>query len=547
MAYISNPAEPDRGRSLRHYLFPLTILLVCGGVFAFPIVWVALGHDSDEYVMIFWTMLLALPLGAILISAWYLFFGRAAWWVRLPVLLLGWALIPIAWTTCVRSYELKTNEFGMMPSIQFVWEPTRQQRLNDFQAQQSSKDGDLSAIDATVGPEDYASYRGPRRDGVVTRIRLQTDWNAHPPTLLWKHPCVEGYSGVAVAGNITVTLELREGREHIVCYDRATGRERWTYAYDANYEDKMNMGNGPRSTPTIHDGLIFTFGALGDLTCVDKEGKLQWAINLLKEAKATNITWGMTGSPLIVDDLVIAHAGVNPDAPANMALWAFDYKTGQKRWAVGNRKAGYSSPHFAVLDKVPQILLFDGAGLVSYDPKTGKHLWDIPWVSKMDMNMIQPVVIGPDRVFISSEATNGCALYQLIAPSQEARNWRIIPVWENKSLGARFANPVTDGTHIYGLQNITGILRCLNVSDGKVHWKGETRYGPGQMLLVDDTLLIVGDQGDVSLVKTNADEETVLARYQLFKDRTWNTPALAGDQLFVRNQTEIACLRLPRR
>ena len=106
-------------------------------------------------------------------------------------------------------------------------------------------------------------------------------------------------------------------------------------------------------------------------------------------------------------------------------MWAFDYKTGAKRWAVGNREAGYSSPHFAVLDKVPQILVFDAEALGSFDPKTGKELWSVPWKNDIKTNMAQPLVIGGDKVFISSEVKNGCTLFQVIAPGKDAVNWRV--------------------------------------------------------------------------------------------------------------------------
>src|SRR5207253_1056245 len=105
-----------------------------------------------------------------------------------------------------------------------------------------------------------------------------------------------------------------------------------------------------RSTPTIHDGRIFTIGATGILTCLDPEGKKKWSADLFDIAKATNIKWGLTGSPLIVDNLVVAHAGIgDPKAKVDSALIAFEQATGKIRWKTGNRKAGYSSPQLAKL------------------------------------------------------------------------------------------------------------------------------------------------------------------------------------------------------
>src|SRR5205085_8194443 len=116
---------------------------------------------------------------------------------------------------------------------------------------------------------------------------------------------------------------------------------------------------------------IFSLGASGNLVCLDAEGKKRWTTNILEDAKAKNIKWGLSGSPLIVDDLVVANAGIDEDAPASSALIAYEQASGTIRWRTGNRKAGYSSPQLATLAGKPQILLFDGAGLAGYEPKTG--------------------------------------------------------------------------------------------------------------------------------------------------------------------------------
>jgi outer membrane protein assembly factor BamB len=538
--------------------FPLLVVLVCGGIFVSPHVGIALGLDPAPVFPYLMLTQLALPLGVLLLALWWLFFSGLPWLVRLVGVFIVAPAVAAGGYFSIRKVELTTTDVGMVPILHFIWEPTAQELYAAHRARESTNANDLPKIDATVGPEDFARYRGPRADGIVSHLKLFTEWNQRPPEVVWKHPCVEGYSGIAVAGNIIVTIEQRGDpkkeeplRESIVCYDRATGRERWVHDSKVFYKDGMNMGDGPRSTPTIHDGRVFTVGATGQLTALTAEGKLLWEVNILEDSKAKNITWGLTGSPLIVGDLVVAHAGIDPDHPAaaGAALVAFEQATGKKRWAVGNRKAGYSSPQLATLAGVPQILLFDGEGLVSYDPATQAELWKFPWVTKMDMNMIQPVVVGTDRVFISSEPMeNGAAMLRVQAPENDRSDWSVEAVWKNKSFGARFANPVTDGKRIFGLNGVVGVLTCLDANDGRLLWKGE-RCGAGQMLLVGDTLMVVTAKGIVSLFDPTADEAKELAQYKLLDSstKTWNTPALAGDQLFVRNQREIACLKLPRR
>jgi outer membrane protein assembly factor BamB len=544
---LSSPTT--KAPSSSRWWIPLTILVLFAGIFAIP--WVALAMNVElgeaAIPVAAFTQYLAPMLAVLLLVLWWIFLFRGvAWLARLALLATAVAGVFAFLYFGVRKFEMTMGTVSLVPRFHWVWEPSPE---DNYASYLKSDAGDLPSIDATVGPEDFPSYRGPKQDGIISFIKLNRDWKTAKPTIVWRHPCPEGYSGAAVAGNIVVTLEQRGDKELVACYDRATGRPRWEYPYAAIYKDENKMGDGPRSTPTIHDKHVFIVGASGDLVCLTVEGKLVWAKNILELAKAKNVKWGLTGSPLIVDDLVIANAGIDPKTPIESSLIAFDKATGDVRWQVGKRKAGYSSPQLVKLGNVPQILLFDGEGLVSYDPKTGKELWQFEWITDFEMNSIQPVIIGDDRVFISSEASNGCALLRAKPPEKEGGSWSVETVWKNKNLASRYANPVTDGKFIYGLHDMQGTLRSLDVSDGRIKWRGK-RWWPGQLLLVDDLLLVVnGKTGDVSLFDTAASEPEELTRFTAFTDpdKTWNTPALAGDQLFLRNQAEIVCVKLSRR
>ena len=539
MSYVSNPVPKMPKRAWTRFLFPAIVLLVCGGLFAAPMIYNANFEFSDELIPLFTLSYLAPPLCVILLTLWWLFFSPFRWRTRFICFAMAAIVVPLLCYLTIRDFEFTTNRFGFVPIFHFAWNPSSSQRFEEFERQRA---GDKPAeIDAAVGPEDWPAFRGPKRDGVVTHLKLAKDWDKDPPKVLWKRPCFGGYSGVAVAGNVVVTLEQRHGEEAIVCYDRASGVQRWAYAYSAHHPDKM--GEGPRATPTIHDGLIFTFGATGELYCVNTKGQYQWSDSLLKSPE-NKVTWGMSGSPLIVDDLVVIHAGADSKVNGN-SLIAYEQKGGKVRWSVGQRKAGYSSPQLSTLGGVAQILLFDAHGLISYDPKTGKELWATAWETKMDMNSIQPIVIGGDRVFISSEASNGCALFR-VTPPKEGATWNVDKLWSNRNLGARFASPVTNGKRLFGLHNVAGVLKCLDLADGSVVWNGD-RYEPGQLLLVDDVVLLMSGKGNLLLFDADAAEPTPLAQFDVFDAKTWNMPALAGDQLFLRNQSEIACIQLPRR
>lgn len=544
MSYVTDPAQPTKPSAFRYVRFPLIVLAIFTPLVLLPWFWNLLRLPEEGVLPTVMASQFAALLGILILTVWWIFFSGVPWLLRLGLFVVVSAGVVAAFMS-VGKIEVTMNTFGLVPRIPWLpWQSSPEEKLAKHLEEEKQKNDDLPAIDATIGVEDFARYRGAKADGIIRYAQLQTDWDTHRPEILWKLPCPGGYGGIAVAGNIAVTLQQRGEQEVVVCYDRATGRERWAYAYDANYKDIM--GDGPRSTPTIHDGRIFTCGATGELLCLGVDGKKQWQINILEDSRAKNIKWGLTGSPLIVDDLVIAHAGHDPNVRADASLVAFEQKTGKKRWATGDRPAGYSSPHLATLAGVPQILLFDGAGLVAYDPKSGRELWNTPWITKFEMNMIQPVIIGSDQVFVSSEASpNGCALFRIKTPDN-SNGWRVETVWKNKNLGARFANPVTDGKHIFGLHSLQGELRCLDVADGSIKWQGD-RQGPGQMLLIGDHLLVMSAEGVLRLFATDAADATELARFTVFNDKTWNTPSFAGNQLFVRNQMEIACIKMPRK
>lgn len=389
---------------------------------------------------------------------------------------------------------------------------------------------DLSGHGTTAWPE----YRGRQRGGVVTGPALATDWSARTPR--WRKPVGDGHSSVAVAGNVAFTLEQRDYEEAVVCYNVATGAQYWIHSYPARFMEQMG-GPGPRSTPTIIDNEVYALGATGTLVCLAAHtGKAKWTADILKNN--ANVRWGMTGSPLVFDDVVVVNPGTQT-AEAAGTLAAYDRKTGELRWSSGRGSAGYSSPMLATLGGKRQILLFDGEGLSGYDPADrGKQLWRYPWPVQERINASQPLVLGGDRVLISSGYGVGSAVLQI---KQDGGKWTVEPIWQNRKMRCKFSSPVLHEDHVYGLDE--GILVCLNVKTGERKWRGE-RYGHGQMLLTDGHLVITSEDGELALVKATPDGYQELTRIQAIEGRTWNLPALADGLALVRNHREMACYDL---
>src|SRR5262249_14092735 len=341
---------------------------------------------------------------------------------------------------------------------------------------------------ADKSPANFPEFRGNRqRNGVVTGPKLVRDWEATPPRRLWRQPVGAGHAGFAVSGNAAITIEQRRGKEAVVCYDTTTGRERWVFAYDALFSEQMG-GKGPRATPTIADGEVFSMGALGKLFCLDAvTGSPKWSVDTL--SNNANLKWAMSGSPLVLDSgLVVVSPGVQTEGAPAGTLMAFDRKKGELAWKAGTNRTGYSSPMLAALGGLPQIVLLDGDGVAGYAASTGKELWRHAWETQEGINVAQPVVTGPNHLFISSGYGVGCALLHI---KEADGKWSVEEAWKNSNLRCKFTSAVLRDGHLYGLDE--GVLTCLKVKTGKRAWRSGS-YGHGQVLLSDDLLLITSEE-----------------------------------------------------
>lgn len=422
----------------------------------------------------------------------------------------------------------------MRPIPRWRWQPSAARLFDESRrdAERATGDVDLRVDDV----RDFPRYRGARGDGVVTPLELfATSWDEEPK-VVWRKRCGGGFSGFAVAGNVAVTHEQRDADEAVVCYDRATGAERWACAYPALFRDAF--GDGPRSTPTIHEGRIYALGATGLLTCVEgTTGKRVWQEDVLGDGNRP-VTWGVSGSPLVVDDAVVVAVG-GKEGPS---LAAYALGDGKRRWTGGAPGGGYGSPTLATLAGRRQVLLFDAGGLAGFDPADGKELWRHEWATFMGMNIVQPIVLSGDRVFLSSEASNGAAMLQVV---RSGDGFSVSLSWETKDMGSKFSNPVAVGEAVYGLS--TGRLVCLHQRTGERLWRGTVNYGHGQILAAGGSLVVLSERGALALVAADPGGFRQQAFRRLFDDKTWNTPAMADRRLFVRNAAEMACVELPRR
>jgi outer membrane protein assembly factor BamB len=376
---------------------------------------------------------------------------------------------------------------------------------------------------------DWPGFRGPHRDGVIPGVRIETDWSKSPPVELWRRPIGPGWSSFAVRGDLLYTQEQRGSDEVVACYRVSTGQPVWKHSDAARFWES-NAGPGPRATPTLSDGRVYTFGATGIVNALDaRSGAVVWSRSAASDAGKKIPEWGFASSPLVVDDEVIV--------AASGKLAAYNRATGEPRWFGPDGGVSYSSPHLATIDGVAQILLLSVAGATSVAPGDGTLLWKHPWPG---YPIVQPALTADGDVLISVSDSSGT---RRLAVAHGPAAWTVEERWTSAGLKPYFNDFVVHDGRAFGFDG--GILACIGLKDGKRVWKGG-RYGHGQLVLLSDqdVLLVLSEEGELALVAAAGDQFRELARFPAVEGKTWNHPVLAGDILLVRNGQEMAAFRL---
>ena len=382
----------------------------------------------------------------------------------------------------------------------------------------------------------WTDFRGPARDGAYRETPILTTWPAQGLTPIWKQPIGGGYASFVVARGRAFTIEQRDRDEVVAAYDLDTGRELWKSSWPAEFREFMG-GDGPRATPTWFDGVVYSLGALGELRCLDEAtGRVVWRTNILQDAGAENLQWAMAAAPLIVDDTVV----VLPGGRAHASVVAYNRRTGARVWSALDDKAAYASPMLVTIGGVRQLLVVTATRMMGLTPDRGDLLWEYPWTTQYDVNASQPLVIGDNRVFISTGYGTGAAVIEL---TKGPNGFSVREVWRNIRMKNKFTSSVLLDGFIYGLDD--SILACLDAATGDLKWKGG-RYGYGQVLLADGHLIVLTEDGDLVLVRATPEKHDEIARFSALSGKTWNHPALAEGRLLVRNEQQMAAFDLRR-
>lgn len=369
-----------------------------------------------------------------------------------------------------------------------------------------------------ISAADWPEFLGP--DGC--RISQEKDWSPDAlkkPKILWKKNVGHGYSAVSVKDGLLYTMGFNGGNDIVTCLKADTGEKVWEKTYPCS---KGKRYPGPRCTPTISDGAVYTLSRQGHLLCMSvKDGSVKWKKNIVKELKAGIPHWGLASSVRIVGNLAVVNAGA--------CGMAFDKKSGRKIWSGGGGKSSYSTPVIIKKGATVYAILFPVSGPAMVRLKDGKKLWSYPWKTKYDVNAADPLLIGKN-VFVSSGYNTGCVMLNISTGKPKK-------LWQNRNMSAHFTSPVEIDGYIYGVSGNTsgGKLTCIEARTGKVKWS--EHRGAESFMVADNKLIVIDKDGTLLIVKAQPSKYTVLAQANVINQsaKYWTMPVLCNGKIYCRN------------
>ena len=327
-----------------------------------------------------------------------------------------------------------------------------------------------------VGAADWPEFRGPKRAGLWEAEGLVENFSglSKPLPRRWSAPVGAGYSGPTVAGDSVFLLDRgvpgsSEEVERVLCFDRETGKPRWTHSYPCTYRD-VGYAFGPRSSVTISGGKAYALGMMGHLHCLDAvSGKVVWARDLSKDYQIDMPIWGLTASPLLENGVLV----VQVSAPADGAAFVgFDPENGEERWKLFSDKGSYVSP--IVVEQAGQrvTVLWSGQRIAGVDAATGNVHWEIPTPpSKMPINVPGPAVDESGKFLFLSVFYDGSRLIELGADNLTAKElWHRKGINERKTdaLHCMISPPLFQDGNIYGTDRCAALIRSRAIGSGKI-------------------------------------------------------------------------------
>ena len=385
---------------------------------------------------------------------------------------------------------------------------------------------------------DWPQFLGPHRDGEYRGGSTPGPWPTQGPPVVWKQRVGAGFSGPVVSGGRLILFHRKGNEEIVQCWNAGDCTPIWSHTSPTRYRDDFGFDEGPRSTPTIAEGRIYTMGAEGLVNCLDlASGEKIWSIDCKTSFQADKGFFGMVCSPLVEGDFVILNIGGGNGA----GIVAFDRRSGKLAWKSTNHRASYSSPVAATFRDRRYGLVVTRTGLVGLDPATGKVRFEFPWAPPMNASVsaATPLVIG-DQVFLSASYGTGAALLSL-AEDPPRQIWA-----SDEALSNHYATSVHHNGFLYGFhgrQEHGPSLRCVELATGRVLWS-DSSLKAGTVTLAGDSLLLMLEDGRLILAPASPDRFRIAAQAQVLPLEVRAHPALADGLFYARSKQDLVCVRL---
>ena len=385
--------------------------------------------------------------------------------------------------------------------------------------------------------DDWPQFLGPERNGISREVALSEDWPDGGPRVVWQMDVGDGFSGPVVADGRLILFHRLDGQEVVEALDAQSGESVWNVAYPTRYRDDFGFDEGPRAVPVVVGGVVYTFGAEGQLRAIDlQSGDEVWSEDTMGRFGVPKGFFGAAGSPVVVDRTVIANIG-GRDA----GVVAFDANTGEVRWTATDHGASYSSGIVATIAGSRTAVFLTRDGLVGIDPETGLVRFERPWRARQSssVNVATPLVIG-DLIFVSAEYGPGAGVFRVDGSN-------LVELWaSDEVLSNHYATSVHHDGVLYGFhgrQEFGPSFRAVDLRTGTVFWS-EERFRGGTVTLVGDRLLVLREGGELMLAEASPEDFRPLARAQVLPGTVRAYPALADGLLYVRNDNMLVCLDL---
>ena len=386
------------------------------------------------------------------------------------------------------------------------------------------------ALNATL-LADWPQWRGPARDGIASGFTAPATWPAQL-TKKWQATVGAGHASPVIAGNRIVVHARQGNREVVTAFDLASGKQLWQEGVDAPYT--MNSaatghGPGPKSTPLVADGRVFTLGISGIFSAHDlASGKLLWR----KNAPPTPPEFGTASSPVADGANVIAFLG----GTGAGALTAMDAATGAARWRWTGDGPGYSSPVVATVGGTRQIITQSQTKLVGVAAADGRLLWDVPIKTPYEQNSVTPLVV--NDVVVSAGLDNPTIAYGITAAG---KGWTATPRWRNEQVSMYMSSPAANGSTLFGLSNKNrGQFFAIDAASGKTLWLGKPREAENASIVrAGNFLLLSTTNGELIVARPSATAFEEVKRYTVAESAMWAHPAFAGRNIVVKDVDKV--------